>query len=189
MAKPISNRVLWALLALIALVGALILWLPSGPEPDAREEAEARATALVSVGAAAPDFTVRLFDGSELTLSDLRGRVVLLNFWATWCPPCRQELARVQDELIDRFAGRDFVFLPISRGEEREAVAAFRERMGYDFPMGLDPEQTVYGRYATNFIPRNFLIDRRGRVAWIGVGYDPAQFDELLAAVEKTLEH
>ena len=94
----------------------------------------------------------------------------------------------MQTELIDRFAGRDFLFLPVSRGEERSAVAAFRERTGYAFPMALDPERRVYDLYATNFIPRNFLIGRDGRVVAATVGYDGEEFAELIATIEQTLE-
>ncbi len=192
MATKKSDKQLWIMLALIAAILAAILLLPScggRTRGTAAESAdETAATTLVGVGAAAPDFTVELFDGGELTLSSLRGKVVLLNFWATWCPPCREELARVQTELIDRFAGRDFLFLPVSRGEERSAVAAFRERTGYAFPMALDPERRVYDLYATNFIPRNFLIGRDGRVVAATVGYDGEEFAELIATIEQTLE-
>lgn len=65
---------------------------------------------LVKVGQQAPEFSVNMFDGSVVSLKDLKGKVVLLNFWATWCPPCRLELNRVQKDIIDRFAGEDFVF-------------------------------------------------------------------------------
>ncbi len=193
MATKKSDKQLWIMLALIAAILAAILLLPSCGGRTTRGTAaetadETAATTLVGVGAAAPDFTVELFDGGELTLSSLRGKVVLLNFWATWCPPCREELARVQTELIDRFAGRDFLFLPVSRGEERSAVAAFRERTGYAFPMALDPERRVYDLYATNFIPRNFLIGRDGRVVAATVGYDGEEFAELIATIEQTLE-
>ena len=135
----------------------------------------------------APDFTVQMFDGKTVKLSDLKGKVVLLNFWATWCPPCRAELARVEKEIIEKFKGKPFVFLPISRGEKRDAVAAFREKMGYSFPMGLDTDSSIYNKYAVTYIPRNFLIDKRGKVVKASVGYDEAEFAELIKLIEKQL--
>ena len=141
---------------------------------------EEEAATLVRAGDEAPDFTVTMFDGSQVTLSELRGKVVLLNFWATWCPPCRKEMTRVGKDIIERFAGRDFVFLPVSRGEGRSAVGAFREKNGYDFPMGLDSTKAVFGLYASNYIPRNFLIDREGKVVLASVDYDDEEFDALL---------
>ncbi|MDE7078258.1 MAG: TlpA family protein disulfide reductase [Alistipes sp.] len=189
MATKKSNKQLAILLALIAAIVAALLLLPGCGGRTSRKaaDAEADASALVKAGDMAPDFTVEMFDGSRLTLSDLRGKVVLLNFWATWCPPCRQELARVQTDVLDRFVGEDFFFLPVARGENRETVGAFRQKQGYLFPMGLDPEQSIYGRYASNYIPRNFLIGRDGRIVLASVGYDPDEFGELMLAIEQTL--
>lgn len=186
--KKKSNGQLWVMLALIVIIIAVIVLLPSCGNRSAKGgTSQSDSTTLVKVGDPAPDFSVALFDGSHLTLSELRGKVVLLNFWATWCPPCRQELTRVQKDLIDRFAGRDFLFLPVSRGEKRSDVAAFREKTGYTFPMGLDSTRTIYDRYATNFIPRNYLIDRDGRIITATIGYSPEEFDELIAAIERAL--
>ncbi|MDE5624027.1 MAG: TlpA family protein disulfide reductase [Alistipes sp.] len=189
MATKKSNKQLAILLALIAAIVAALLLLPGCGGRTSRKAADAEtdASALVKAGDMAPDFTVEMFDGSRLTLSDLRGKVVLLNFWATWCPPCRQELARVQTDVLDRFVGEDFFFLPVARGENRETVGAFRQKQGYLFPMGLDPEQSIYGRYASNYIPRNFLIGRDGRIVLASVGYDPDEFGELMLAIEQTL--
>lgn len=191
MAKKKSNKSLWLMLALIVVIIAVILLLPSCGNRNAKKSAETdtESTTLVKAGETAPDFTVELVDGSQLSLKELRGKVVLLNFWATWCPPCRQELTRVQKDIIDRFAGKEFVFLPVSRGEKRETVEAFREKTGYTFPMGLDSARTVYDRYASNYIPRNFLIDKTGKVILATVGYDEEEFDALIRTIEKTLEN
>lgn len=198
--KKRSNNTLWLLLVLLVVVGALVYLLPDGGEKSTAAEGVTTETAAateeempveatrVQVGDMAPDFTVEMFDGSRTTLSSLRGKVVLLNFWATWCPPCREELSHVQQQVIDRFAGEEFVFLPISRGEERAAVEAFRAKTGYAFPMGLDTDETIYKRYATRFIPRNFLIDRTGRVVKATVGYDDEEFAELLRAADAEIQ-
>lgn len=188
MATKKSNKSLWVMLALIVLIIVAILLLPSG-EVGKESETQTESTTLVKAGDTAPDFTVEMVDGSSVTLGDLKGNVVLLNFWATWCPPCRQELTRVETDIIDRFAGKPFVFLPVSRGEERAAVEAFREKTGYTFPMGLDPARTIYDRYASNYIPRNFVIDRKGKVVLATVGYDEHEFEELIRTIEKTLEN
>lgn len=182
-----SSRQLWIMLALIVVIAAVIVLLPTGAEPEPQPSDELEATTLVHAGEEAPDFTVGMFDGSTVTLSELRGKVVLLNFWATWCPPCREELTHVQSEIIDRFAGRDFLFLPVSRGESRQAVASFRQKTGYDFPMGLDSTRSVYDRYASNYIPRNFLIDAEGKVVTATIGFEPEEFDKLIRAIEATL--
>ena len=147
------------------------------------------ATTLIKKGDKAPDFTVEMVDGEQITLSKLKGKVVVVNFWATWCPPCRQELKVVEKELINRFKGKDFVFLPISRGEAKKTVEAFRKQNGYTFPMGLDPKQTIYKKYASNYIPRNFLIDREGKVVLASIGYDKAEFAHLIETIEKTINN
>ena len=179
------------LVVTIALLAVMFLWNPTeakaAPAPQSQEQIEA--STIAKQGTEAPDFKVEMFDGKSIRLSDLRGKVVLVNFWATWCPPCREELTRVQKEIIDRFAGQEFVFLPISRGEELHTVEAFRKRMGYTFPMGLDPDQRIFRRYATNYIPRNFLIDRDGKVVLASIGYDKAEFAHLIETIEKTINN
>ena len=163
---------------------------PTATTEQRAEEETDENTTLVKVGDKAPDFRVEMFDGTTFTLASLEGKVVLLNFWATWCPPCRDELSRVQKDVIDRFVrpDGDFVFLPISRGEARETVAAFREKMGYTFPMGLDPEQQIYKLYASNYIPRNFLIGRDGKVIALTVGYDEEEFNQFLETIAAQLK-
>lgn len=142
---------------------------------------------LVEVGELAPDFTVDQIGGPSVRLSDLRGRVVLLTFFSSWCPECRNELATVQESVVDRFAGAPFTFLCISRGETREALEKFRAEWGYAFPMGLDPSASIFGQYATRNVPRNFLLDRDGRIVSLTVGYEASEFGALLDLASRLL--
>lgn len=150
--------------------------------------AQSDSKTLVKIGQQVPEFTVKMFDGPAINIKDLKGKVVLLNFWATWCPPCRQELARVQKDIIDRFKGRDFVFLPVSRQETYEKVKAFRQQTGYTFPMGLDSDRKIYSLFALETIPRNFVIGKDGKIVFMEVGYSEESFSELIGEIEKALK-
>ncbi|MBR4995889.1 MAG: redoxin domain-containing protein [Alistipes sp.] len=173
----------------LSLVVAAVMMAATSFSASAQDQnAEIEKTTLAKVGDKAADFTVEMLDGKQITLSKLKGKVVLVNFWATWCPPCREELKHVQKEIIDRFKGKDFVFLPISRGEKKETVMAFREKAGYTFPMGLDPKQSIFKLFASNYIPRNFLIGKDGKIVYLSVGYDEKEFKELIEAIDKALK-
>lgn len=183
------------LVVLIAITVYIIITLPSveaqaaegsvatlvEDEPDDLAE-----TTLINAGDVAPDFTVEMLDGSKVTLSALQGKPTLLIFWATWCPPCRLELSKLQEHIIDRYGDKINV-LPISRGEERAKVEEYISKMGYTFAVGLDGDQSIYRKYATNYIPRCFVIDAKGKVLYSGVGYDEAIAKEVEQNIEKAL--
>ena len=178
------------LLILVALVVAIIMW-PTEASAEANRanvvQDDIAQTTLINEGDKAPDFTVEMLDGSKIKLSSLRGKVVLINFWATWCPPCRQEMAHLQKGVIDHFAGKDLVVIPISRGETRATVESFIQKMGYTFPVGLDHDKSIYLKYATNYVPRSFVIDREGKVVYVAVGYDEVVAEEINAAINASL--
>lgn len=189
------------LVALIAVTAYLVLSLNSEAKPEPEhgvvapvEQTEdeqsvvddVAATTIIHAGDVAPDFTAVMLDGSNVTLSALQGKPTLLIFWATWCPPCREELAHLQEGVIDVY-GDAITVLPLSRGEKREVVEEYITKMGYTFPVGLDEEQTIYKQYASNYIPRCFVIGRDGVVVYSGVGYDEAVAAEVKEAIDKAL--
>ena len=183
------------LVVLIAITAYLIISLPENEAQAAEvsvatlvenEPDDLAETTLINAGDIAPDFTVEMLDGSKVTLSALQGKPTLLIFWATWCPPCRLELSKLQEHIIDRYGDKINV-LPISRGEERAKVEEYISKMGYTFAVGLDGDQSIYRKYATNYIPRCFVIDAKGKVLYSGVGYDEAIAKEVEQNIEKAL--
>lgn len=177
------------LVLLLALVAAIIFWpVEASANSAVQQPQDIESTTLIHAGDVAPDFTVEMLDGKRVTLSSLRGKVVLVSFWATWCPPCRQEMSHMQEGVIDRFAGSDLVVLPISRGEKRETVEKFIEKMGYGFPVGLDIDQSIYSKYASNYVPRSVVINREGEVVYVAVVYDEQIAQEIGVAITESLQ-
>lgn len=113
-------------------------------------------------GEPAPDFTVKDEQGREVRLSDLKGKVVLVHFWATWCPPCVSEFPLL-NELYGKLKNSDFVLLAVSMDEKgKKAIDAFRKKISFDFPVYLNPDQTIADLYGSYGLPESFLIDKQG---------------------------
>ncbi len=132
-----------------------------------------------------PSVTFDLLGGGKLPLAQLKGQVVLVNFWATWCPPCRAEMPGLERVYEDRHAA-GFTILGVSTDEgSRDKVAAFLQQHGITYPVAMASYETVAGFGGVNDYPTSFLIDRRGKVRYVvrGMFASPA----LRAAVDRLL--
>ena len=114
-------------------------------------------------GYAALDFTLPDLSGNPVKLSDLRGKIVFLNLWATWCPPCRAEMPSMQT-LYERLRGPDFVMLAVAEDTNADDVAAFVKELGLTFPVLLDTDNKLPARFGVTGFPETFVIDREGNV-------------------------
>ncbi len=116
------------------------------------------------VGNVAPDFTLTNMQGEKVSLSQLRGKVVILNFWATWCPPCREEMPSME-QLYRDFKEKGLILLAINVEENGEqAVSKFLQRTPYSFPILLDKDGIAQNAYGVFRFPESFIIDRDGVV-------------------------
>jgi peroxiredoxin len=118
----------------------------------------------------APNFMLPTLEGTPLRLNSFRGKVVFLNFWATWCPPCRHEMP-VMETLYREFKDSGFEVVAISIDTKgKESVASFAKKLKLTFPILLDREMAVMRQYEVRGLPATFLIDREGRIAQVAVG-------------------
>lgn len=151
-----------ALILTILIIGglfALLFWrgdkygLERGGQP------------ALEVGLPAPEFALPDLEGNQRSLSDYRGRVILLNIWATWCPPCVDEMPSMQ-ALYEALGSEGLEILAVSIDVNgSKAVAPFAEKYGLTFPLLLDPDSRVAAAYGTTGVPESFIIDREGRLA------------------------
>ncbi len=129
-----------------------------------------RRPAVIREGDAAPDFRLQTLDGGSVSLSELRGKVVLLHFWATWCPPCVEEIPSL-DRLYRSQPHDGFAVLAVSVDEGgAPAVKAFLERNGLTLPVLLNPDRSVAAGYGTFKFPETYLVDREGIVRYKIIG-------------------
>ncbi|MBN1668486.1 MAG: TlpA family protein disulfide reductase [Anaerolineales bacterium] len=167
---PLGFFVAGAGLILLAIAFALL----ARPDEQAARAGDTAAGNTASaipspVNYAAPELTLNRVDGQSASLSDYRGQVVLVNNWATWCPPCRAEMPELE-AFYRRHQDEGFTLIGISAGDSQAQVEAFIAEYGVTFPMWLDPDEQSMRAFQTEYLPSSFVIDRAGtvRLAWTG---------------------
>jgi len=136
----------------------------------------------------APDFTLGLFDGGQLSLSELRGQVVVVNFWASWCPPCRDE-APIFEATWRRYRERGVTFVGVNSKDTEPPARAFIEEFGITYPSGPDLHNRIAGLYHVQGVPETYIITPEGEIAEVFIGSPTeaqltAVLDRLLSSAE-----
>jgi peroxiredoxin len=152
---------------LVILGGIALAWLP-GMLSEGKSQTELSAVPY-EVSYAAPETSLNDLDGNAVNLSDLRGRVVLVNHWATWCPPCREEMPALQD-YYNEHREQGVTTIAINQGEANETVKSFVQEHGLTFPIWLDPSQKSLAAFGYDGLPSSYVVDENGtvRLTWIG---------------------
>ena len=144
---------------------------------------------IVKVGDKAPDFTAQLTDGNQITLQDLNGKVVMLQFTASWCKVCRQEMPIIEEEIWQKQKDNGLVVIGIDRDEPLETVIAFGEKMKVTYPLALDPGAEIFSLFAhkKSGVTRNVIIDKEGNIAFLTRLFERKEFDDMKEAINKLL--
>ena len=145
---------------------------------------------IVKVGDMAPDFTITSIDGKEYSLSALKGKVVMLQFTASWCRVCREEMPFIERDIWQKHKDNpDFVLLALDRDEPAERVVQFVETIGITYPIAPDVNSLVFTKYANAEagVTRNVLIDRNGKIVYLTRLYEEPKFKKFVAFIDSVL--
>lgn len=142
----------------------------------------------LKVGDSMPKFELTSTVYGNVKPADLKGKVVLVSLFATWCGPCQKELAEVQNTLWPKYKdNKDFVMLVIGREHTDEQLQKYNERKKFSFPLYPDPKREVFSLFAEQSIPRAYLFDKSGKLVYSSVGYTEEEFGKLMKLLEESL--
>ena len=147
----------------------------------------ALALGAANPGAPAPDFTLAARDGGKVRLADLKGQVVMINFWATWCGPCRQEMPLLA-QLNTKYEPLGFTLLGVNVEPDSAAAVAWLKGMPVTFPILFDTDSVVAGNFGVEGMPSTVFVDRKGQVRYVHRGYkvgDEAKYADMIRSLVK----
>jgi peroxiredoxin len=163
---------------LVLAAAGLAMW-------GAGQGAAAQPVGRLLPGQPAPDFTLNLLDGSTLSLSELRGQVAVVNFWATWCPPCEDELPDLE-AVWTEYQAQGVLFVGIAFQEEEVEVREMAAQFGLTYPLGLDLGDRISTAFGITGVPETFVVDAQGRVSYVHIG--PVNAEELRGELDSLVE-
>lgn len=140
---------------------------------------------VTKVGQDVPDFSFTTIDGKSYQISELKGKTVLLVFFATWCAPCMKELPLIEKEIWEPYKDRNFMLIALGRDHSMEEIVTFNEKKQFTFPIGPDPEKKIYSKFFTQYIPRNVLVDKNGKIIYQKQGYREEDAKTLIALIDR----
>lgn len=162
------------------IIGTLVLMIALAVGTQAQEW-------KVNVGEKTPAFKIVDRENKTITPESLKGKVVLLNFFATWCPPCREELPRLEKEIWKDLKHEELAVFVLAREEGWEKIDPFIKQHGYTFPVYPDLKRGVFALFAEQSIPRNVVLDRQGQIIYQSIGFEHDEFTKMVQIIKAEL--
>ena len=146
---------------------------------------------IVSIGDNVPNVMFSLMDGTEMTLSSLKGKVVVLQFTASWCSVCRKEMPHLEKEVWLPNKDKDFVMIAVDIDKDSSKVKPFIDQMETSYPVAFDSDKSIFSKFAqpNAGVTRNIVIDKTGKIAFLTRLFDPIEFDEMKSEIAKCLNN
>jgi peroxiredoxin len=166
------------------LIIVLIIFLSflNAVEPDERGY-------IVKVGDESPDFKMQLIDGNTITKKDLKGKVAVLQFTASWCSVCRKEMPHLEKDVWQKFKAKDFILIGVDRDEPLDVVQEFTKEIKVTYPMALDPGADIFALFAAREagVTRNIVIDQTGKIVFLTRLFEEKEFKAMIAKIDALL--
>lgn len=145
---------------------------------------------IVKVGETAPDFTMQLSNGKTVSLQGLKGKVIVLQFTASWCSVCRKEMPHLEKEVWLPNKEKDFILIGVDYDEPLEKVIAFQKKMETTYPMALDPNGNIFAKFShrKSGVTRNVVIDQNGKIVFLTRLYERKEFEAMKDKIEELLK-
>ena len=146
-------------------------------------------TTFTKVGDKVPQFTCKTIDGKTIELSKLKGKIIMINFFATWCSPCNLELPVLQKDIWDKYKNNpNFVLIILGREHSEKEVQDFVTNKGFTMPFAPDPKREIFKLFASQSIPRNVIIGKDGKIIFQSMGYTAEEFKKIENFLEEKLK-
>ena len=143
---------------------------------------------VVKKGDKMPEFQLTSAVNGNVDSKDLKGKVVLINIFATWCTPCQLELAEIKNQLWPKYKDNsNFVMLTVGREHSDEELTKYNEKKGFTFPLFPDPARDFTSKFALKSIPRSYLVDKTGKIIYASIGFQKKEFENLMNLIEAEL--
>ncbi|WP_281226327.1 TlpA family protein disulfide reductase [Flavobacterium aquiphilum] len=146
-------------------------------------------TSVVKIGDSMPSFTYIDSKGDTKKSDDFKGKVVLINFFATWCGSCMVEMPFLEKQIWDKYKDNpNFKLISFGRDHDLAEMKDFVKKKGFGFPISPDKGKLIYNKFATQYIPRNYLIDKNGKVVYVSIGFSEEEFEILKEKIKSLMQ-